>query len=428
MIAITIGLGGLIYWCGRRLFNARAGVLAVTLFSLEPTIQAHGWIVHTDIPASTAYLGWWAALTVYATRPSWRRAIVLGLVSGAAVATKYNLLVLLPLGVLALAILWLVAPRRGDKRAADYRAWRAHRRADPARRQRRLFLRPPTADRYRHQLAPRRKIPARADLVLTIMRVLSPIVPPYYQLGTYTVLTHNADGHPAGLLGEFSSQGWWYYFPVAFALKTALPILVLTLVGARLGVSGDVAAGAGLALRSCSSCRSLIFAASTMSSHINIGVRHFLPVFPFCFLLGGALLDRLLGSPRPGTAEPAKLLTPQLLIGPAIVALPPRLAGGRVGARLPERPHLHEPTRQRRTTLVLPLGLECRVGPGCRGARRIPARNRARQRCARRSPRRKRSAISASPRSTSSPRKLPAPRRPVISRSARASSMARSSM
>jgi hypothetical protein len=318
MIAITIGLGGLIYWCGRRLFNARAGLLAVALFSLEPTIQAHGWIVHTDIPASTAYLGWWAALAIYATRPSLRRAIILGLVSGAAVSTKYNLLVLLQLGLLALGILWLVAPRRGDKRLpiighgaiiavlillvinAVY-----------------FFGHQPLTNTDINWL--RQEDPARAELVLTIMRILSPIVPPYYQLGTYTVLTHNAEGHPAGLLGEFSSQGWWYYFPVAFTLKTALPVLILTITGIGWAVWRMVRARDWRFLLLIGPM--FIFAASTMSSHINIGVRHFLPVFPFCFLLGGALLDRLLG--RLGQARQGRrvALTPQLLVGPAIVAL-----------------------------------------------------------------------------------------------------------
>jgi hypothetical protein len=37
-----------------------------------------------------------------------------------------------------------------------------------------------------------------------------------------------------------------------------------------------------------------IYAALSMSSRINIGVRHFLPAYSFLFIAGGALLDRLL--------------------------------------------------------------------------------------------------------------------------------------
>src|SRR5450755_1449106 len=33
---------------------------------------------------------------------------------------------------------------------------------------------------------------------------------------------HNQRGHPSYLLGKFSLKGWWYYFPVALAVKTPL--------------------------------------------------------------------------------------------------------------------------------------------------------------------------------------------------------------
>lgn len=317
MIAITVLLGALIFWCGRALFGPRAGVLAVALFSLEPTIRAHGWIVHTDIPASTAYLGWWAALYFYGARPSWRRAVLLGAVSGAALATKYNLLVLLPLGALALLIVWALAPRRGGRRwpivghgaivaalillilNAVY-----------------LFGQQPLTAIDLAWL--RAEDPDRAEVVIATMRALAPIIPPYYQLGAYTVLTHNADGHPAGLLGEFSNQGWWYYFPVAFGLKTTLPFLGLTI------------AGIGWALWRIARARDwrfllllgplAIFAASTMSSQINIGVRHFLPVFPLCFLLAGALLDRLWGRFGRVTRR-QRTVALGAAVGPALVVL-----------------------------------------------------------------------------------------------------------
>lgn len=291
MIGLTLLLGALIFGCGRRLFGPRAGLLAVALFSLEPTVLAHGPIVHTDIPASVAYLGWWAALAHYAARPSWRRATIVGLVSGAALATKYNLLVLLPLGALALAILWLLAPRRGGARTPIV----AHGAIIAL-----LILLVVNAVYFfgRQPLTAtdiawlRDDDPARAAWVLPLMRALTPLVPPYYQLGAYTVLTHNADGHPAGLLGEFSTQGWWYYFPVAFAMKTTLPFLLLAL--AALGWAGRRL----ITRREIATLVPLIpfafYTVSAMNGSINIGIRHLLPAFPFLFILGGATLDRLL--------------------------------------------------------------------------------------------------------------------------------------
>jgi hypothetical protein len=51
-----------------------------------------------------------------------------------------------------------------------------------------------------------------------------------------------------------------------------------------------------------------LYALFAMSSRINIGVRHLLPVFPFLFILGGALLERMLGSGRRGRALVAAAL------------------------------------------------------------------------------------------------------------------------
>ncbi len=304
MIAITLLLGALIFICGKHFFSPRAGLLAVTLFALEPTVLGHGWIVHTDIPATTAYLGWWAMLATYAARPTWRRALALGIVSGLAITTKYNLLVVIPIGVLALLILWLLAPRGGHARrpllghatmitaisllilnAVYFFTWQ------------------PLGEIDLNWLW--EEAPDRAELISTIIHYLTPIIPPYYQFGTYTVLIHNAEGHSAGLLGNFSQQGWWYYFPVAFALKTTVPFLLLTIAGLGWACWRLVIRREYRLLWLLGPL--LLFTASTMSSHINIGVRHFLPVYPFCFLLAGNLLDQLLGRWASLRAGPARL-------------------------------------------------------------------------------------------------------------------------
>jgi hypothetical protein len=97
-------------------------------------------------------------------------------------------------------------------------------------------------------------------------------------------------------LGRYGYKGWWYYFPVAFALKTTVPFLLTTLAALawaarRLYSKGERRMLALLA-------PAALYALLALTSRINIGVRHFLPVFPFLFILGGALFDRLLRSKR----------------------------------------------------------------------------------------------------------------------------------
>ena len=88
--------------------------------------------------------------------------------------------------------------------------------------------------------------------------------------GIIEVLAHNQQGHRAYLLGQVSWSGWWYYFPVALAVKATLPLLALAALGTALAPRAALypllAAAAVLA--------------PAMTSHLNIGVRYVLAVFP----------------------------------------------------------------------------------------------------------------------------------------------------
>jgi hypothetical protein len=57
-----------------------------------------------------------------------------------------------------------------------------------------------------------------------------------------------------------------------------------------------------------------IYTVFVMLSPINIGVRYYLPAYPYLFILGGALLDRLL-SKRAGAAAPIGFVAAVVLVG-----------------------------------------------------------------------------------------------------------------
>src|SRR5882672_8800458 len=84
MIPITLALGVLIFVFARKLFGETAALIAVALYVLEPTVLAHGRIVHTDVPAAFVYLLFFFALYKYAEYPVTKRALLLGLASGVA--------------------------------------------------------------------------------------------------------------------------------------------------------------------------------------------------------------------------------------------------------------------------------------------------------------------------------------------------------
>lgn len=296
MIVLTVGLGVLIFSFAHSLFGPRAGVIAVALYTLEPTVLAHGRLVHTDLPAAFAFLLFFFVLRIYLKARTTRKALLLGLASGLALLTKFSMIVLLPV-LAGLALLGLLfAPRLKENR-------------------RRILLHAGIVvclvwvmvnAAYRFQgpdVVPgdvqwvQAQSPDAFNGWMTFFNLGSRIAPTYYLFGQYNVMLHNRDGHNTSLLGQYGTQGWWYYFPVAFALKTSLPFLIITLAALvwvlwrlirkkdqrMLWLLGPIA----------------IYAALSMSSHINIGIRHFLPVFPFLFIAGGALLERLLKARRP---------------------------------------------------------------------------------------------------------------------------------
>lgn len=98
--------------------------------------------------------------------------------------------------------------------------------------------------------------------------------------GLWSQIVHAQEGHKAYLLGQVSKLGWPHYFLVAYIIKTPLPTLVLLLMGiVSLRLSLLKTAWSYFVLLP------LLFLGLLMVSHINIGVRYFLPMYPFLWCL-----------------------------------------------------------------------------------------------------------------------------------------------
>ena len=98
---------------------------------------------------------------------------------------------------------------------------------------------------------------------------------------------HFARGRPAFFMGEYGSTGWLLFFPVGFALKTTLPALVLLGLGAWVLVSK---ARRRLGYRLTPLLVLIaVYGGFALTSHLNIGVRHLLPIYPALYLLAGGV-------------------------------------------------------------------------------------------------------------------------------------------
>jgi hypothetical protein len=136
-----------------------------------------------------------------------------------------------------------------------------------------------------------KSFPDHSAAVLATVRALRVILPTDFLIGIFWQLHHSMEGHPAGLLGMYSQWGWWYYFPVAFALKTTIPFLIVSL--ASLGWAGYRVVYKREYRFLFLLVPFLVYTLFVMMSPIDIGVRYYLPAYAFLFISSGALLDNL---------------------------------------------------------------------------------------------------------------------------------------
>jgi hypothetical protein len=297
MMLIAFLLGALVFVYARWLFGARAAVLAVALYSIEPNILAHGRIIK-DIPAALAYLLFFAALHLYAAAPKLRRVIFLGFTVGLALAMKFSVALVAPVVLVSAVALIACAPLRGQKRGVILTQLMAAALI--------ALLVINASYLFRHQPLTQADVawigqtaPGNAASLLAVLNAFSMLLPPYFLFGIISGLARNAGDHQLFLLGMYSTKGWWYYFPVAFALKTTLPFLLLTLASLAWAAGRAIRREAGFLMVIAGV---VVYALAAMLARVNIGIRHFLPVFPFVFILGGALLDRVLRARRRSAA------------------------------------------------------------------------------------------------------------------------------
>lgn len=264
-----------------------AGWLAMALLAFDPNILAHTRLATTDLGlAAFAFLAGYG-LWRFWQRPSPLRALFAGVTFGLLQNTKFTAGLFIPL--LALVILSQFGIRISENAFRNLKS-----------EFRNLFL---LVLAYM-VVAPLTLWAAYGFQIGT----LPPDLPTLPQLSGLTVpLSHHLEqlldiggrmqqATPAFLHGRYSDSGWWYYFPVAFVLKTPLPTLILLVWAVIWRVKGYVTAGreGAAAHRGELSGRRTMFLndaallvpalgyfAIALTTDINLGYRHILPTLPF---------------------------------------------------------------------------------------------------------------------------------------------------
>lgn len=307
---MSIALAVLIFVMAREMFGRAAALLSLGILVFEPNIIAHGSLVTTDVPLATTALAAVYALYRYRQASTWTRWGLLGLGAGLALAAKHTGVLVLPLLVLLWGLDMLFAkkwPRKEPEAAPANESHLKKKGVSP-------WLREPAAFvgmgilalavlwacyGFRYRALPDSKGGSMSVIdilqtspnpnVLTsfpgrVIRIANRfhLVPEAYNAGLAEVVA--AGSRPTFILGKGYPTGQKFYFPLAFVVKSSIPLLLLL----------------GLALVTPALYsrypRELMFLlippisyfGFALTAPLNIGVRHIMPIYPFLIIVAAA--------------------------------------------------------------------------------------------------------------------------------------------
>ncbi|MCH7813630.1 MAG: glycosyltransferase family 39 protein, partial [Planctomycetes bacterium] len=331
MALIGVALGLLVWVWSRRLFGPAGGLLSVGLYAFSPTMLAHSRLITTDLVAALFFLAAVGALWRVLHRVSVGTVLLSSLALAALLLSKTSALLILPMTAVLILVrllsrqpteLVLRTVRRVESRWTQLGLWLAAaavhvlvcvaliwaaygfryaalRQAEPG--VDHLF----TVARLPAEVTPWQHVIERAGAPGQIVDWARQhrLLPEAYLYGMAHTLGQ-AQFRAAFLRGETRYRGWWYFFPYCFAVKTPLPLLVLLATAGVVFVSRTRARHKTKLATAPARARAFVdslyrtaplwtlfavYGAFAIASHLNIGHRHILPIYPVLFIfVGGA--------------------------------------------------------------------------------------------------------------------------------------------
>ncbi|MBI1983884.1 MAG: glycosyltransferase family 39 protein, partial [Acidobacteria bacterium] len=304
ILALVLAL--LVFEAASRMFGVGAAFLALGLVVFEPNLLGHGPLVTTDVGLTCCLFAAVYSFHRYTTQPSTRKLVECGLVVGITLAAKHSGVLVFPiLGLLAIAEILLAFRPKSDPTGSSgkrmrlalrhaarlggtlllislialvvlwaFYAFRFSARPDG------LEMTPPLAEYISGVNAPGIKNPIVARLIMGLHDAR--LLPESYLYGFSDVLIVSEGHRPAFLFGTLYPEGQWFYFPAVFIIKSTLGFLLLVVLvmfaikilrTEKLRESLYLLLPVGL------------YVATSLTSKLNVGVRHLLPIYPFLAVL-----------------------------------------------------------------------------------------------------------------------------------------------
>lgn len=251
-------LGYAVYRLAAVIYGVGAGLLALVFFTFSPEMLSHGALITPDMTLTLCCFTTMALFRQSLVHDTRTYHVLAGLSLGLALLSKFPALLLLPIEAVILAVM----ARRGQRLPIKglWLSW------------------------------------ACATAVFLLAYGFD--IRPYLQGLT---IQSSQGGHSSFLLGQLSSEGWWYYVLVAFVLKTPIPLLLCFAVAiyqfAARGLRRAITTKQRKPLMTIDDLvlwlpvlAFLLFFSVALRS---IGLRYILPIYPFVFVLASGAVIRL---------------------------------------------------------------------------------------------------------------------------------------
>lgn len=237
IVLLAAWLGFFIFRWAQQLYGNAAGLLALGFYVFCPNVVAHSHFVTSDMGVTTFLTISFYYVWRFLKEAKTRYLCFAGLSMGAALASKYTALFLLPVG---LFLLWILsrpatslseAPKTQASKSPDGKTHNRH--SQQASLSRDICV----PRNFRRELihfdrSKLKVILIFLGLALLIVQLsyLGSLDPSLYLRGVMTVgATHNPDDI-SYLHGVFKAGGWWEYFLVAFLVKATSPFIILIVI------------------------------------------------------------------------------------------------------------------------------------------------------------------------------------------------------
>lgn len=287
-ILITVTLVYAVFLLARRLANEKVALLAAGLLALDPTLNGHGHLITNDIFLGLGAVVFLLGALNYWDKPDRKHLLLLALATLLIISAKFSGLLFVPIAV----IIVILKQRSHKKRLLKhlvtglailfFGVWmqygfQAHSFSQE------LSQTPPSDPLVEGANNFKRNYPG-------LSWVFDLPVPAYaYGRGVVNLIHHNQWGHDSYLYGSRNTMGNPLYFPTGVAIKLPEVIIVANLLAVWLIIFKYRRNKNLLILLGFAS----IFVATSVTSHINIGIRHVFGAWPFIYIAAAIVLAKI---------------------------------------------------------------------------------------------------------------------------------------